>query len=152
VSGVGGIERLRDVSIYAVDSIVRRSEAVAENARRPSAESLCQWSHADQAWATAQATKRACARATRSALLECALDDGLADDVVRIAAGHASTSTLGAMFGALVAGEGVMDAFTVFGNEAFGSAWPTVWAVIRIIVIVVPLIICVAYLTLWNAS
>jgi NADH-quinone oxidoreductase subunit H len=43
-----------------------------------------------------------------------------------------------------------MDAFTVFGNEAFGPAWPTVWAVIRIIVIVVPLIICVAYLTLWE--
>jgi len=45
-----------------------------------------------------------------------------------------------------------MDAFTVFGNEAFGPAWPTVWAVIRIIVIVVPLIICVAYLTCGNAS
>jgi len=43
-----------------------------------------------------------------------------------------------------------MDAFTAFGNETFGAAWPAVWALLRIIVIVVPLIVCVAYLTLWE--
>jgi NADH-quinone oxidoreductase subunit G len=34
-----------------------------------------------------------------SALLETAVDERLAEGVVRIAAGHASTSTLGPMFG-----------------------------------------------------
>jgi NADH-quinone oxidoreductase subunit G len=36
-----------------------------------------------------------------TALLECALDDRLPDGVVRVPAGHASTSTLGAMFGSI---------------------------------------------------
>jgi NADH-quinone oxidoreductase subunit G len=36
-----------------------------------------------------------------SALLEAALDDRLPDGVVRVPAGHAATSTLGAMFGAI---------------------------------------------------
>ena len=43
-----------------------------------------------------------------------------------------------------------MEAFTAFGNTTFGAAWSTVWAVVRIIVIIVPLLVCVAYLTLWE--
>jgi NADH-quinone oxidoreductase subunit G len=36
-----------------------------------------------------------------AALLECALDERLPDGVVRVPAAHASTSTLGPMFGPL---------------------------------------------------
>jgi len=43
-----------------------------------------------------------------------------------------------------------MDAITMFGANTFGSAWSVVWALVRIIVIVLPLLICVAYLTLWE--
>ena len=43
-----------------------------------------------------------------------------------------------------------MDEITAFGAEVFGGAWPTVWALVRIVVIVLPLLICVAYLTLWE--
>jgi NADH-quinone oxidoreductase subunit H len=43
-----------------------------------------------------------------------------------------------------------MDAITTFGANLFGTAWPVVWALVRIIVIVLPLLICVAYLTLWE--
>jgi len=43
-----------------------------------------------------------------------------------------------------------MDALVAFGSETFGALWPTLWALVRIIVIVVPLLVCVAYLTLWE--
>jgi NADH-quinone oxidoreductase subunit H len=43
-----------------------------------------------------------------------------------------------------------MDAFTAYGSDFFGGAWPAVWALLRIVAIVVPVIICVAYLTLWE--
>jgi NADH-quinone oxidoreductase subunit H len=43
-----------------------------------------------------------------------------------------------------------MEEFTAFGSETFGAAWPALWAVLRIVVIIFPLIICVAYLTLWE--
>jgi NADH-quinone oxidoreductase subunit G len=36
-----------------------------------------------------------------SALLEVAADDGLPEGVVRVAAGHPATATLGAMFGTI---------------------------------------------------
>ncbi len=32
----------------------------------------------------------------------------------------------------------------------FGTLWPIVWALLRIVCIVVPLLLCVAYLTLWE--
>ena len=37
-----------------------------------------------------------------------------------------------------------MDAITMFGANTFGPAWPVLWALVRIIVIVLPLLICVA--------
>jgi NADH-quinone oxidoreductase subunit H len=36
------------------------------------------------------------------------------------------------------------------GVNLFGGAWPVLWALVRIIAIVAPLMICVAYLTLWE--
>ncbi len=96
----GAVERLADVSIYAVDPIVRRSEPLQKtrDARSPKA-----WANARTlAKFNLQAGDKARVRqGDASALLEGALDEGLADSVVRIPAGHASTSTLGAMFGAV---------------------------------------------------
>jgi len=43
-----------------------------------------------------------------------------------------------------------MDAITAFGSATFGAAWPALWALVRIVVIVVPLLVGVAYLTLWE--
>jgi NADH-quinone oxidoreductase subunit H len=43
-----------------------------------------------------------------------------------------------------------MEWFTTQGSDLFGGAWPTIWALVRIVVIVMPLLILVAYLTLWE--
>lgn len=43
-----------------------------------------------------------------------------------------------------------MDEITAFGAEVFGGAWPAIWALVRIVAIVLPLLVCVAYLTLWE--
>ena len=40
-----------------------------------------------------------------------------------------------------------MDALMQFGSGMFGAAWPTVWALLKIIAIVAPLLLGVAYLT-----
>jgi NADH-quinone oxidoreductase subunit H len=44
----------------------------------------------------------------------------------------------------------MIDAITSYGATTFGGAWPTLWALTRIVVVVVPLLLCVAYLTLWE--
>jgi NADH-quinone oxidoreductase subunit G len=95
-----GVERLADVLIYAVDSIVRRSEPLQKtrDARPPKASAN---SRTLAKLGLRPGDKARARQGEASALLECALDEGLANDVVRIPAGHASTSTLGAMFGTL---------------------------------------------------
>jgi len=94
------VERLADVSIYAVDPIVRRSEPLQKtrDARSPKA-----WANARTLakFGLQSGDKARVRQGEARALLECGLDDGLADNVVRIPAGHSSTSTLGAMFGAV---------------------------------------------------
>ena len=37
-----------------------------------------------------------------------------------------------------------------FGVSTLGAAWPIVWTLIKIVALVLPLMICVAYLTLWE--
>jgi NADH-quinone oxidoreductase subunit H len=50
----------------------------------------------------------------------------------------------------------MIDGFYNFGNGLIAApwwsaaGWPVVWALIKIIVVVVPLMLCVAYLTLWE--
>jgi NADH-quinone oxidoreductase subunit H len=41
-----------------------------------------------------------------------------------------------------------MDALMNFGQGIFGGVWPAVWTLIKIVLIVAPLMLCVAYLTL----
>src|SRR6476659_5516294 len=43
-----------------------------------------------------------------------------------------------------------IDAITGYGASTFGGYWPTLWAIARIVLVVVPLLLCVAYLTLWE--
>ena len=44
----------------------------------------------------------------------------------------------------------MIDWITLNGQSTFGSVWPLVWNVVKIICVVLPLIIAVAYLTLWE--
>jgi NADH-quinone oxidoreductase subunit H len=43
-----------------------------------------------------------------------------------------------------------MDAFQIFGTDLLGTWWPLAWSLIKIVVLVAPLMGCVAYLTLWE--
>ena len=44
----------------------------------------------------------------------------------------------------------MIDSFNAFGSSMLGGLWPVVWTVIKIVALVAPLMICVAYLTLWE--
>jgi NADH-quinone oxidoreductase subunit H len=43
-----------------------------------------------------------------------------------------------------------LETITTQGEAIFGPLWPLVWALIRIVIIVLPMFACVAYLTLWE--
>ena len=43
-----------------------------------------------------------------------------------------------------------MDAITTMGTQTLGAAWPALWALARIVAIVVPILLLVAYLTYWE--
>ena len=44
----------------------------------------------------------------------------------------------------------MIETITNYGQTTFGGAWPTLWALTRIVAVVVPLLLLVAYLTLWE--
>jgi NADH-quinone oxidoreductase subunit H len=44
----------------------------------------------------------------------------------------------------------MIDTFNLYGTQYLGAAWPVVWTLIKIIVVILPLLGCVAYLTLWE--
>ena len=44
----------------------------------------------------------------------------------------------------------MLDSITTFGSDTLGGFWPVVWTLVKIIAVVAPLMICVAYLTLWE--
>ncbi len=44
----------------------------------------------------------------------------------------------------------MIDTFNNFGSSMLGGAWPVVWTLIKIVALVAPLMVCVAYLTLWE--
>ncbi|WP_225721602.1 NADH-quinone oxidoreductase subunit NuoH [Candidatus Vallotiella sp. (ex Adelges kitamiensis)] len=45
---------------------------------------------------------------------------------------------------------GVLEAINSTGNHLLGSAWITIWALVRILVMLVVILLCVAYLILWE--
>jgi NADH-quinone oxidoreductase subunit H len=44
----------------------------------------------------------------------------------------------------------MLDTVTTFGSTHLGVAWPLVWSVVKIVALIIPLMLCVAYLTLWE--
>jgi NADH-quinone oxidoreductase subunit H len=44
----------------------------------------------------------------------------------------------------------MLDSFTAYGSSLLGGSWPVVWTLVKIIALVAPLMVCVAYLTLWE--
>ncbi|MBC8056849.1 MAG: NADH-quinone oxidoreductase subunit H, partial [Rhizobiales bacterium] len=44
----------------------------------------------------------------------------------------------------------MLDSLTTFGVSFFGPVWPLVWSVVKIVALIIPLMLCVAYLTLWE--
>ena len=150
-------ERVADVPIYFADPLVRRSEPLQQtsDARPPKASANARM--LNRLGLTPGAKARVIQKSEAgdaSALLEVALDDRLPDGVVRVPAGHAATSTLGAMFGPILDGARLMNdmlgTVTGYGADLFGAAWPVVWTLAKIVAIVVPILLCVAYLTFWE--
>jgi NADH-quinone oxidoreductase subunit G len=97
----GGLERVADVPIHFADAIARRSPALLQTLD----------GQAPKAWlSTALSQKLGIVVGDRvsvkqgqgSALLTADIDNTLPENVVRVAAAHASTATLGGMFGAIV--------------------------------------------------
>jgi NADH-quinone oxidoreductase subunit G len=94
----GALQRVADVPIYATDALVRRAESLQRTAdARPPRAALpsALWQRLGL-----KAGDRVRVRQDGGeALLEVALDDGLADGVLRVATAHPATAALGAMFG-----------------------------------------------------
>jgi NADH-quinone oxidoreductase subunit G len=95
-----GLQRIADVPIYFADPLVRRSPPLqkTKEAQPP------------RAWMNSRVMRELGVAARQFVLVKqgegeaklmAALDDKLPDNCVRVAAGHASTATLGAMFGTL---------------------------------------------------
>jgi len=95
------LERLTDVPIYFSDAIVRRAESLQQtrDARMPRA-----WLSPDLAHrlGVADGAPVRVKQGEGSAILTAGIDAGLPCNVVRVAAAHIATSTLGAMFGPIL--------------------------------------------------
>jgi NADH-quinone oxidoreductase subunit G len=103
-----GTERIADVPIYFADAVVRRAESLQKMA-----DSAAPKAHLSSALAqqlgVAAGDKVKVSQGSGSAILVAAVDTGLPANAVRVAAAHASTAALGAMFGSITvekAGEG----------------------------------------------
>ena len=44
----------------------------------------------------------------------------------------------------------MLDTVTTYGSSLLGGAWPVVWTLVKIVALIIPLMLCVAYLTLWE--
>ena len=101
VAANGALERLADVPIHFADAIARRSPALLQT----------QDGQAPKAWLSAALSQKlgiaagdrvSVKQGQGSALLTAGIDKNLPENVVRVAAAHASTANLGSMFGAIV--------------------------------------------------
>jgi NADH-quinone oxidoreductase subunit G len=94
------LERVADVPIYSTDGVVRRAESLQLTADAQAPKAYLSSALAQKLGIEDGAQVRV-KQGNGSALLAAAVDRKLPDNVVRIAAGHASTAALGAMFGAI---------------------------------------------------
>ncbi|AKJ28434.1 NADH-quinone oxidoreductase subunit NuoH [Caldimonas brevitalea] len=44
----------------------------------------------------------------------------------------------------------MLETLNTYGLSTLGGAWPVVWTLVKIVALVLPLMLCVAYLTLWE--
>jgi NADH-quinone oxidoreductase subunit H len=44
----------------------------------------------------------------------------------------------------------MFESLNTFGGSYLGAFWPVVWSVLKIVALIIPLMLCVAYLTLWE--
>jgi NADH-quinone oxidoreductase subunit G len=91
-------ERIADVPVYWTDALVRRAASLQKTADARAPRALANEATLKR-FGLARGERAWVRQGAAVALLECALDPKLPDGVVRVAAGHASTSTLGPMFG-----------------------------------------------------
>jgi len=98
----GSLERIADVPIYSSDSLVRRGHALQHtaDARAPVASlppSL--WSSLGLGNGTGNGAQVRITQGAAHAVIAARVDPSLAENVIRVPAGHESTAALGAMFG-----------------------------------------------------
>ena len=97
---IGGLQRIADVPIHFADALARRAPALqktrdaAAPTARLSAPTLATLGVTDGAQVRIR-------QANGEAVLTARVDESVPDGCVRVAAGHASTATLGEMFGAI---------------------------------------------------
>ena len=91
-------ERIADVPIYATDAIVRRSPALQETTDAQTPKAVISTALAARLGVTNGSPVKV-RQGEGSAMLDVLVDTALPDNVVRIAAAHAATIALGAMFG-----------------------------------------------------
>ena len=100
MAAASGLERLTEVPIYATDAIVRRAESLQQTSDAQS----------PKVWLSAELAQKIGVKVgdtvlvkqgDGSVMLPAAMDTRLPASVVRLAAAHLATSTLGTMFGAI---------------------------------------------------
>ncbi|NVD98774.1 NADH-quinone oxidoreductase subunit NuoG [Massilia sp. BJB1822] len=102
------LERVTDVPIYFADALARRSGPLQATADAAAPKARLSAALAQQI-GVKTGDKVQVSQGSGSAILEAQIDAGLPANVVRVAAAHASTAALGAMFGSITvvkAGEG----------------------------------------------
>jgi NADH-quinone oxidoreductase subunit G len=95
-----GIERLADVPLYFSDAIVRRAESLQQTTDAHVPRAVVSAALAEKL-DVAPGAKVRVSQGTTTIMIDCAIDRGLPDNVVRIASAHVSTAALGPMFGAI---------------------------------------------------
>ena len=94
------IQRIADVPIYFSDAIARRSESLQQTVDAQAPNVKLSATLAQSLGVSAGSLVRV-TQGTGSVTLPCAIESGLPTNVVRLAAAHASTAALGAMFGSI---------------------------------------------------
>jgi NADH-quinone oxidoreductase subunit G len=95
-----GLERIADVPIYSADALVRRAPALQHTADAAAPVVGVSAARAQQLGVKAGEGVKV-SQGAASAVLPVRIEAGLADNAVRVPAGHPLTATLGSMFGAI---------------------------------------------------
>jgi len=99
-TAAAGLQRIADVPINFTDAIVRRAPALQQTADAKAPTARLNEASLAQLGLTAGATVKV-KQGQGEAVLVAVADNGVPAGCVRVAAGHASTATLGDMFGAI---------------------------------------------------